>query len=49
MKNATTVIEISHSFIKLVIGSVKDGKILVHFVNKYPIRQLLENGSIVNK
>lgn len=49
MKNATTVIEISHSFIKVVIGSVKDGKVLIHFVNKYPIRQLLENGSIINK
>ena len=49
MKNVTTVVEISNSFIKVVIGSVQNKKLLVHYVNKTPIRNLVENGTIIDK
>ena len=49
MKNVMTVIEISNSFIKLVIGEVQDKKLAVLYVKKYPIRNLVENGNIIDK
>lgn len=49
MKNAITVIEISHRYLKIVIGQLLNGKVNVNYSKKIPIRQLVENGSIKNK
>ena len=49
MKNRFTVIEISHKFIKVLIGSVHNGQVIAHYVNKTPIHHLLESGVIVDK
>ena len=49
MKNSVNVIEISHKFIKLVIGDYLDGKVSVSYVKKVPINGLLENGAIKDK
>ena len=45
MKN-TIVLEISHKFIKLAMGYVKDDQVFVNFVKKVPINGLIENGII---
>ena len=49
MKNRFTVIEISHKFVKVLIGSVHNGQVIAHYVNKTPIHHLLESGAIVDK
>lgn len=49
MKNRFTVIEISHKFVKILIGSVYNGQVIAHYVKKAPIHHLLENGVIVDK
>lgn len=48
MKN-TIVLEISHKFIKLAMGYVKDDQVFVNFVKKVPINDLIENGMIKEK
>ena len=48
MKN-TIVLEISHKFIKLAMGYVKDDEVFVNFVKKVPINHLIENGMIKEK
>ena len=49
MKNAVTVIEISHRFIKILIGKYFNGKVIVDYVRKIPINQIVENGAIKDK
>lgn len=49
MKNSVNVIEISHKFIKLVVGGFANGKVFVNYVKKVPIQGLLENGTIKDK
>ena len=49
MKNKRiTVIEISHNFIKLVIGSVHEGHVVLHYSRKLPIYGLVESGVFVD-
>ncbi len=48
MKNSI-VLEISHKFIKLAMGYVKDEEVYVNFIKKVPINHLLENGMIKEK
>ena len=49
MTKRFTVIEISHKFVKVLIGSVYNGQVVAHYVKKTPIHHLLENGVIVDK
>ena len=49
MKNAITVIEISHRYLKIVIGKLFNGKVNVNYSKKIPIRQMVENGAIKNR
>ena len=49
MKNCVNVIEISHKFLKLVVGNYFNGKVSVRYVKKIPISGLIENGRIKDK
>jgi len=49
MKNQTIVLEVSHKFIKVVIGQVIDGMVSIVYAKKVPINHLLENGMIKDK
>ena len=49
MKKQHVAIEISHSFIKILIGSVNNGQVVVHYVKKVPANHLLENGIVKDK
>ena len=49
MKNKRiTVIEISHKLIKLVIGSVHEGSVILHYSHKLPIEGLVESGIFID-
>ena len=49
MKNSINVIEISHRFIKLVVGDFINDKVSVRYAKKIPISGLLENGGAIDK
>ena len=49
MKNAVTVIEISHRYLKILIGEYTSGKVIVLYSKKIKTDQLLENGAIKSK
>ena len=49
MKSRITVIELSNRFVKVVIGSVEQNQVVVHYVKKIPTRHVLENGAIVDR
>lgn len=49
MKNQTIAIEISHKFVKIVIGKVIDNELVVLFSKKVPIHHLIEHGMIKDK
>ena len=49
MKNKTVVLEISHKYIKIVIGKMKDDEVNVVYCKKVPIHHLLENGTVRDK
>lgn len=46
MNSKITVIELSNRFVKVVIGSVCNGQVVVHYVKKVPTKHLIENGTI---
>ncbi len=49
MKRKTIALEISHKFIKVAAGFVRDDKVYLDFTKKIPINHLLENGAIKEK
>ena len=49
MKNSINVIEISHRFIKLMVGDFINDKVSVRYAKKIPISGLLENGGAIDK
>lgn len=49
MQNKSIVLEISHKYIKIVIGSTINDQLCVNYVKKVPIHHLLENGIIRDK
>ena len=49
MKKQMTVIEISHGFIKVVIGGSIENKPYVNYVKKIPLNHLIEKGVVVNR
>ena len=49
MKSKVTVIELSNRFVKVVIGSVVENQVIVHYAKKIPIHNLIENGAITDR
>lgn len=49
MKSKSTVIELSNRYVKVVIGSVHNGQVIVHYAKKIPTKHLIENGAIVDR
>lgn len=49
MKSKITVIELSNRFVKVVIGGVDNDQVVAYYVKKYPIKHVLENGTIIDK
>lgn len=49
MIKPTIALEISHKYIKVAFGTVKNDRVHVYFVKKYPINHLIENGLIKEK
>ncbi len=46
MKDSVVALEISHKYIKIVVGSVKDSAVVVKYAKKIPLSHPLENGVI---
>ena len=46
MKDPITALEISHKYLKIVFGYVKDNQVIVNYVRKIPLSHPLENGVI---
>ena len=49
MKKSNTVIEISHGFIKVVIGGSIENKAYVNYVKKIPLNHEIEKGAVVDR
>ena len=46
MKDPITALEISHKYLKIVFGYIKDNQVIVNYVKKVPLSHPLENGVI---
>ena len=46
MKDPITALEISHKYLKIVFGYVKDNQVIVNYVREIPLSHPLENGVI---
>ena len=46
MKDSITALEISHKYLKIVFGYVKDNQVIINYVKKIPLSHPLENGVI---
>ena len=46
MKDPITALEISHKYLKIVFGYIKDNQVIVNYVKKIPLAHPLENGVI---
>ena len=46
MKDPITALEISHKYLKIVFGYIKDNQVIVNYVKKIPLSHPLENGVI---
>lgn len=49
MKNLVVALEVSHKFVKIVIGDLYNGKVALSYVKKVPLGHFIEGGYIKDK